>query len=356
VLARFALLLGLVGAFGACAFACSGFRTERIEPPDAEVADAGDLGKEAEAGSASPMRIVHDVQGGGALRGIWGSAPNDVYVVGDQGVVLHYTGDPEPSEAKMGSGVDLASVWGAGPREVYAVGTVRNTNKGMIFRRTTDIWTEFGTAPHGLRAVWGIDDTRYASGNDGALYSGPSSAPFSTGIQIDKAPNTPDTLFAPILYSIGGNNALSIMLAGDIDTTYYFDGTWHTYLDPIDRTRAFRAIFAPLGNDVLVYEGANYYGLWRFTGSQNGVIQLNEEKDVPQNVERSIWSIWGPNGQKIVAVGDGGRIMTYDAATQKVTVIPSPTGRNLYAVWGTSFDDLWIAGEGQLVMRGALRF
>jgi hypothetical protein len=256
----------------------------------------------------------------------------------------------------MGSGVDLASVWGASAREVYAVGTVKNTNRGMIFRKTTDIWVEFGTAPHGLRAVWGVGDTRYAGGNDGALYSGPSAAPFSTGVQVEKAPNVPDTLFAPIIHSIGGNNAQAVMLAGDIDTTFFFDGTWHTYLDPIDRTRAFRAIFGAPGPSLEIYEGANYFGLWRFTGSQNGVIQLNEEKDLPQNVDRSIWSIWGPNTDKIIAVGDGGRIMTFDKASQKVTIIPSPTGRNLYGVWGSSLDDVWIVGEGNIVLRGPLRF
>jgi hypothetical protein len=85
-------------------------------------------------------------------------------------------------------------------------------------------------------------------------------------------------------------------------------------------------------------------------------VQVNEEKDVPQKLERSIWSIWGPNGDKIIAVGDAGRIMTYDKATQKVTIVPAPTGRNLYAVWGTSLDDVWIAGEGQLLLRGALKF
>jgi hypothetical protein len=105
-----------------------------------------------------------------------------------------------------------------------------------------------------------------------------------------------------------------------------------------------------------IYQGANYYGLWHFTGSSDPVLQLNEEKDQPQNVNRWIWGIWGPSADKVIAVGDAGRIMTYDKTSGKVTIQPSPTGKNLYAIGGTSLDDIWIVGEEQLVLHGHLAF
>jgi len=58
----------------------------------------------------------------------------------------------------------------------------------------------------------------------------------------------------------------------------------------------------------------------------------------------------------VVAVGDEGRIMTYDEATQQLRVRNSPTTRALYGVWASSFDDVWIVGEGGLILRGRLEF
>ena len=48
--------------------------------------------------------------------------------------------------------------------------------------------------------------------------------------------NVAKTLFAPVLFSVGGNDPTRVMVAADYDTTLFFDGTWHSYADPIDRT------------------------------------------------------------------------------------------------------------------------
>jgi hypothetical protein len=176
-------------------------------------------------------------------------------------------------------------------------------------------------------------------------------------MQIDANPNVPVTPNAPLLYAVGGNHAMSVMIAGDVDSTYFFDTRWHALEDPIDRTRAFRAIWGPPSSDTLsIFEGANYFGLWHFTGAADPVITLNEEKDSADDFDKTIWSIWGADDQRIVAVGDEGRIMTWDAATQAVVVRASPTTRSLYGVWGSSFDDVWIVGEGGLILRGKIAF
>ncbi|HKO19966.1 MAG TPA: hypothetical protein VJU82_13870, partial [Acidobacteriaceae bacterium] len=50
---------------------------------------------------------------------IWGSAPNDVFAVGDNGTILHFDGS---TWARMSSGTStaLTRVWGASATEVYA--------------------------------------------------------------------------------------------------------------------------------------------------------------------------------------------------------------------------------------------
>jgi hypothetical protein len=55
------------------------------------------------------------------LRGVWGSAPIDLYAVGLAGTLLH--GDTNALQpAPSGTQVPLFAVWGSGPSDVYAVG------------------------------------------------------------------------------------------------------------------------------------------------------------------------------------------------------------------------------------------
>ena len=351
----FALVVVVVVASAAALASCSTFRTEAAPGSDAS-APGDDAGIDAAPDSGFTVVNQGDA-GAGALHALWASGPNDVYAAGDDGLVLHFTGDPTPARVILGAGIDLGGIWGSGPNEILAVGTQRNTDNGPIFRRLNGRWIEIGIAPHGLRSVWGIGNLRVAGGNDGAIYHGPPDNPLGFGNQLGLPPEVQQTNFAPIIYSIGGNSESSAMAAADVDSTAWWDGTiWHSYDDPIDRTRAFRAIWGPAGDAVDLYEGANYYGLWHFTGKENPVVQVNEEKDSPDKFSRTIWGIWGPSKDKIVCVGDNGRIMTYDNTTQVVTVRPSPTGKNLYAVTGTSLDDVWIVGEDELVLHGRITF
>jgi hypothetical protein len=315
----------------------------------------GDLGA-ADADPSLQLSVFDDSPDGGDWRAVWGSGPNDVHVVGLNGRVLAWDGQTAVLP-NLGSANDLYGLWGSGTDELWAVGTKKSgAQAGVIFRLSGDTWVQFGTTKFGLRSVWGAGDQRYAVGLSGAVYNGSTAAPFATGMQIDPNPNIPQTPDIPILYSIGGNNLMSILVAGDVDSTYYFDTRWHAYVDPVDPTRAFRAIWGPAGGSISLYEGANYFGLWYFTGPGDPVIMLNEEQAPLENFNRSIWSIWGVDDTRVVAVGDAGRIMTYDRATQAVKVRGSPTTRSLYGVWGSSFDDVWIVGEGGLILRGRISF
>jgi hypothetical protein len=334
---------------------CPGLKSA---PPDAGAESEGgaDGGDDASGLPESGFTIVRHMPEAGALRALSVVGTEQVYVGGDDGALLEKAGsDWKP--VVLGPAIDVSGVWSSGPNEALAVGTLKNTNKGPIFRRAKGIWAQIGTAPHGLRTVWGIDDVRYAGGNDGVIYSGPATDPLRDGVQQPLPPGVPETLFAPIIHSIGGNSTNAVMAAADFDLSVFFDGaTWHTFQDPIDRTRSFRTMWGFKGPAVDVYQGANYYGLWHFTSATDPVLQLNEEKDQPQNANRWIRGIWGPSADKVVCVGDAGRIMTYDKTTGKVTIQPSPTGRNLYAIGGTSLDDIWIVGEEQLVLHGHLSF
>lgn len=82
---------------------------------------------------------------------VWGSAANDVYVVGQRGVVLHWNGSAW-SELLVGASDDLVSVWGTSANNVVAVGGRGN---GIISVWNGAQWRTQSLSPlPGLNGVW----------------------------------------------------------------------------------------------------------------------------------------------------------------------------------------------------------
>jgi len=68
----------------------------------------------------------------GAFYKVWGLHADNVYVVGQRGVVLHRTGGARREELAGASG-DLVSVWGTDAAHVLAVGGTLGSNAGPFF-------------------------------------------------------------------------------------------------------------------------------------------------------------------------------------------------------------------------------
>jgi hypothetical protein len=291
---------------------------------------------------------------GSALRAVWGSGPDDVHLAGDDGNLFDVAAGDNISHAMMGSGKDIGGLWGSSPTDVWAVGIQRDTPSGFVLRKNGPggQWIEYGPTQYGLHAIWGSGTQHFAVGYNGAILTG---ADLKTGVAVDRAACAPATTFSPVLWSVSGNSSTSVLVAGDVCSNYRYNGTgWFTDSDSFDPTRTFRAIWGVPGANIDFYEGANYFGLWHYRGPGEPVTQLNEEKDQPQNLSRYIWSIWGFSANQVVCVGDAGRIMTWDGTAVKQVL--SPTTSSLFGVWGATPDDVWIVGEGGLVLRGALTF
>jgi hypothetical protein len=71
------------------------------------------------------------------LEGIWGLAPNNLWVVGDGHVIYRWDGAAWTQEHTGGSGSGLTGISGAGANDVYAVGT----NGTVLKRALTGAWT-----------------------------------------------------------------------------------------------------------------------------------------------------------------------------------------------------------------------
>jgi hypothetical protein len=85
------------------------------------------------------------------LLKVWGTSADDVYVVGQRGVVLHWDG-ASWSEELVGASDDLVSLWGTGPDRVVAVGGRSNA---IVSVWDGAAWKTTSLAPTpGLDGVW----------------------------------------------------------------------------------------------------------------------------------------------------------------------------------------------------------
>lgn len=90
-----------------------------------------------------------------ALFKVWGTGADNVYIVGQAGVVLHWNGS-ELTELLVGANVDLVSVWGTGPDRIAIAGGRAN---GVVALWDGQSWRTLKLAPLlGFNGVWMRDN------------------------------------------------------------------------------------------------------------------------------------------------------------------------------------------------------
>lgn len=98
------------------------------------------------------------------LRAVWGSAPDNYFAVGDDGVIARYNGeDWRPSNSQVSD--RLYGIYGNGPGEIYAVG---GTGRGLVLRWNGSSWVSFHEPSESLRSAWTSPGGHlYVSGDNG---------------------------------------------------------------------------------------------------------------------------------------------------------------------------------------------
>ena len=170
------------------------------------------------------------------MRGIWGSAHDDIYAVGDSGTILHFDGDTW-SELESGTTAGLYGVWGSSPTDVYAVGET-----GTVLHYDGIAWSEMATGTTaGLLGVWGSSATDvYAVGETGTIlhYDGVSWSAVESGTDVD-------------LYGVWGSSGTNVYAVGGQGTILHYtddavDGTcliknlYGEHSETVARMRLFR--------------------------------------------------------------------------------------------------------------------
>lgn len=106
-----------------------------------------------------------------ALYGVWGSGPNDIYVVGDVGTILHSTGNGTWTQQNSGVTTPLEGISGVSANEIYVVGDMatllhKNDASSVVWDAETLPATANGRA---VNAVSATATAVYIVGNAGLI-------------------------------------------------------------------------------------------------------------------------------------------------------------------------------------------
>jgi hypothetical protein len=276
---------------------------------------------------APPMWTLQASVANAVYRGVWGSAPNDVYVVGGDAssgqlaaLVIHSTGSGAAwmthTLPPLGTASQLNAVWGSGANDVYAVGSLATdaSNASALIIHSTGLgnWAiqDPGGAVAELTGVWG---------------SGPSD------VYVVGTGNT-------ILHSTG--NGVWTPITGTVDPQGYF-GIWGSGPGDI--------YLAAAGLTNKTFTGG--YGLFHFTGSGDPV-EVHGQSSATSNFDPIVWGVWGSGAANVYDVGQLGWVGygssgTWGSAGNPITANPSfGVSPSYYAVGGCSAGDVYAVGYG----------
>lgn len=241
---------------------------------------------------AAAWRAAFDASGVGALSGVWGSGPGDVFMVGgkpDQGEVYHWDGSTWRA-MEVPNVPLLVWVYGFGPGDVWAVGV-----GGGVVHYDGAKWTalDAGTTED-LWGIWGRSSTD--------------------------------------IWIVGGT------AGGDKAVLIHYDGSTFTRMDLPANDRNAKALFKVWG-----------IGSKTFAVGENGlIIELagTQWVQVPAGpaADEDFVSLWGNREDNIVAVGgrSSGRIAVYNGTSWR-TIKPSGVP-GLNAVFMTDTGECVVGG------------
>jgi hypothetical protein len=286
------------------------------------------------------------------LRGVWAGSPTNVWAVGDGGTVRRWDGTswtgPSPGTAAM-----LTSVWGLPSGDVWAAGQTSGF-KGTVAHWDGAAWTVTTLPPNfmGLNGVWA------SAPNDvfvvGLVLGGPTIWRYNGSAWSSMA--LPGGLSSGTnLYGISGTSASDVWVVGD-STVLHYDGTaWSLVATPtVGRLKGVSAVGAA---DVWVVGEngtmAHYDGTtWRAVDSGtttvlNGVwgsgpgdvfavgwnVVLHYQAPLSWSTAQTMNAVGGRSQSDLYAVGNAGAILHYDGTQWQA--MTSHTTANLAGVWAS---------------------
>lgn len=288
------------------------------------------------------------------LHSLWGSSDKRVYAVGESGTVLFYDGK-QWSTLESATDLTLTAVWGIPRYGIFAA-----AESGRILRYHDWSWVAAPARPEGgdIRSLWaeGLNDV-YVLTED-VVY--PQRFDGSTWRLMSDGFADLDCLGAS---SSGDPSPLRHLWGrGDADLYAVGDGNIILHYGP-ELGWTCMAFDSPSAIDVHRIWGTDdgfEFAVGEIVGEGTGVILIHEEELPWREMIRTdapLRALWGKTSDKLFVVGDEGTILHYDEADpQQWQQIPCqpvedmPCGR-LNAIWGSSRSDIHVVGENGVTLR-----
>lgn len=240
------------------------------------------------------------------LNAIWGSAPDDLYVVGNSGTILHSVGDGVWTAQPTGVVNALFGIWGSGANDIYAVGAGRT----ILHSTGNGVWTA----------------------------------------QVSPAAS-PGAILSQFHLAVWGSSANDVYVVGSLGEVSHSsgDGVWRVLqvLPPgVANNIRIKGLFGRAANDV--YIGVNEKLYHRGDASDAGVF-VAESAPVTPDAGTRIAGVWA-NATDLVAVGSPNDWIGRRSGTQWSNPSTPLTTTILNAVWGRG-DEIIAVGSFGTVLR-----
>lgn len=264
------------------------------------------------------------------LYGVWGSAPDDVYIVGGD-ALLHYDG-VQWTAIPTGGNVALQGVWGSGPTDVFV------TAYGGVLHYDGTAWT-FAAIAEGvsLLSIHGrAADDVYTVGRGGRMfhYNGTAwsdiSQPALTtqdlwGVWVSPA--------GDVVYATGGQvPPVLLRRAG---------GAWSAVTNAgLSSSSSMYGVWGTSANDVYAV-GWGYRK--RFNGSTWSDVTVPGYATITGH-----HAMFGRSGKMLIASG-GGSVLRYDGSWSELQD-PVFTSQEFYGTWIDQAGGAYVVGSGGTIL------
>jgi len=322
-----------------------------------------------------------------SFRAVWGAANDNLWAVGNSGIILHYNGTQwtrSPYTKANLTTNSLTASYGVPNNQNSAlqifgpVDTALNTDNNNIIPATG-----FSTTAQSVQGAYGLNANEImVVGSNGLVlrYDGTSwkSIPSGTsntlyGVYINNSPRyyyivgtggfiaradqtltgfTPQTKNVPpapnpntttqSFYSVGGSsygNLFATSYSGVVYRTN--DGvTWNQML-PIPNGETYYSAYYHPGTG-RTYIGGTGGNLWYYSGAPF--------TQVTTASTAAIYTMWAmPGSQAMWLGGSGGTVLKFDGTN--ITAQKTSTTSSIRTIWGNNLTDVWAAGDSGTILR-----
>jgi len=299
---------------------------------------------------------------GSELRGIWGSAEEDIFVVGPADTMVRFDGLEWSVQSIDTEGRELNAVYGTDAENIFALA---NTHRTIFYSADGTNWAKRSSdnLNNALYSLWGLTpDNMIATGNVSEFWVLVYYYYAVMYVNINNAANiataTPAAMIDADLYGVWGSATTDIYAVGqngckrnnlgycttDYTSIWHYDGNsrknWTFVASPVDDT--LYGVWGSAADDIYAV-GANGC-IVHF----DGVAWSAQASPTAQTLR----AVWGSGYDDVYAVGDAGTVLHFDGDAW--TVIDTiPTAEDLHSIWGSSDFSVYIVGSNGTILRGA---